>query len=121
MQITIDEIEIMTALHNYCNDIVKTPEGKKLTIDFKVGRGENSTRATLDFVDITDTPVAKTEPKKDTPKPEPTPEKEKVAEEPVKEVIEETVKPTKEDSPEPPTEKVDKVEETSPTDSLFNF
>ena len=52
MQIIIDEQEIQEALNDYCTKQVNIPPGKKIKVDFTVGRGANSTRATIDFEDI---------------------------------------------------------------------
>jgi len=139
MQIILEENEIMEALNAYCAKNIIIPEGKKINVDFTVGRGGNGTRATIDFVDDdkpkATAPIPKKIPEFDVQKPE------KVTKEPEEQVNENIEDAAKEPAPkiitepntnpeEEPTQEPDipdKDEETNtaeapPTkDSLFNF
>lgn len=139
MQIILEENEIMEALNAYCSKNIIIPEGKKINVDFTVGRGGNGTRATIDFVEVNDP-----QPDKPTPKKTPEPVIQKIEnvtkkpEEQVNEIIEDAAKepapkvitepdanPEEELTQEPDTPdkaKETDTAETPPTkDSLFNF
>ena len=123
MQIILEENEILEALNNYCANQIKVPEGKRIKVDFIVGRGNNgNTRATIEFEDLDDVPQAnKTPPainksKVEKPKEVKLKEPEKV----VEEVIEDAAKePT--DTPLPTEDKTDSAPEIKTGESLFNF
>lgn len=139
MQIILEENEIMDALNAYCAKQIKVPEGKRIKVDFTVGRGANATRATIEFEDNIQ---ASTTEAGTVTTPVPTLEKKTKKPEEVNEIIENAAKekpvsPVKKD-PEPPvnpmatqqekkesasTEEPDGSAETSSvkTDSLFNF
>lgn len=140
MQIILEENEIMDALNAYCAKQIKIPEGKRIKVDFTVGRGANATRATIEFEDIIQ---ASTTEAGTVTTSIPTPEKKtKKPEEEVNEIIENAVKekpvsPVEKDSEPPvnpmatqqekkesaPTEEPAGSAETPAvkTDSLFNF
>lgn len=115
MQIILEDAEIMEALDNYCAKQITVPEGKKLKVTFTVGRGDNGTRATIEFEDAVDTmaPVKETVTETTTV----TPAKKKPvkkAEEEVAEIVETAAKETlpKEDPEEVPTSKPEYAVET---------
>lgn len=117
MQIILEENEIMEALNAYCAKNVIIPEGKKINVDFTVGRGGNGTRATIDFVEMT-TPTNPAETSKEL-------------RESVNETKEQKTKKEPEAVSEPPVEYKEKTENpvaedesTDPVtsgDSLFNM
>lgn len=138
MQIILEENEIMDALNAYCANQIKVPEGKRIKVDFTVGRGSNSsTRATIEFEDVntpTSTVQNETPPvtaEKKIKKAEPEEQVNEIIEEAAKEdsvekAAEPSVKPmvTKQEKEEPKgTEEPTDSTETSSvkTDSLFNF
>lgn len=129
MQIIIDEVEIQEALNDYCAKQVKIPEGKRIKVDFTVGRGGNGTRATIDFEDIEDgaeikalndtfTPPAEKKTKEDVAKVD------KIIEEAAKEKPAEKPKaaPKKDKPDDKPAKDPDPKpeEEASGSDALFN-
>lgn len=129
MQIIIDESEIQEALNNYCAKQVKIPEGKRIKIDFTVGRGPNSgTRATIDFEDIDDGTETKALNDAFTP---PAEQKAKEATAKVNKIVEEAAKENPPEKPKAAPKKDKPVdepvkgpdpapEEPSGSDALFN-
>ena len=127
MQIILEENEIMDALNAYCAKQIILPEGKRIKVDFTVGRGNNgNTRATIEFEDVNTTvSVIKNE------TPTATPEKKVKKVESEKQVYDDTEEVPKK-NPEPSvspitTQQEKKESSNSPevpsvkTDSLFNF
>lgn len=121
MQIILEENEIMEALDKYCSSCITIPEGKKIKVEFTVGRGTNGTKATIDFEDIISIDPVKASKLKDSM-------------EQVNEIIDTTVKePTpdskpkqKEDSSNSPvfdtsSEESESTDKVPSGDSLFNL
>ena len=102
----MDEKEIQEALDIYCSERVKVPEGKKIRVEFTVGRGSNGTTAKILFEDIVVAEELVAEPV-DTPKEA---VKEKEVEAPAEEV--------KDVKTEDPEQK--EVKEKDP-DKLFSY
>lgn len=99
MQIILEETEIMEALDNYCAKNILVPADKKLKVTFTVGRGDNGTKATLEFED-------KEIPETSVEKPTPIPAEKKVTKKDEKTLEKELpVEPAEEKSDEGPTEK----------------
>lgn len=136
MQIILEDAEIMEALDNYCAKQITVPEGKKLKVTFTVGRGDNGTRATIEFEDAEASQMPVKEPVTETPTTTSAKKKSvKKAEEEVAEIVETATKETilKEDPKEIPvdepkdtveavTEPVTESAVATPTgNSLFKF
>lgn len=51
MKITIVQTEIEEAIHQYLNEMVRLPEGKKIQLDILATRGSNGITAEINFVD----------------------------------------------------------------------
>lgn len=49
MQITLNQVEIETALKAYINDQINIKDGMEITIDLKAGRGPEGFSATIDI------------------------------------------------------------------------
>ena len=67
MQITLNEVEILSALETYVRSQITVAEDQKIVFDLKAGRGDNGFSATLDIMS-SDTPVT-AKPKTAAPKP----------------------------------------------------
>ena len=132
MQIILEDAEIMEALDNYCAKQITVPEGKKLKVTFTVGRGDNGTRATIEFEDAEASQMPVKEPVTETPTTTSAKKKPvKKAEEEVNEIFETAAKETifketlttePEDTIETETEPVTESAVTPPTgNSLFKY
>ena len=132
MQIILEDAEIMEALDNYCAKQITVPEGKKLKVTFTVGRGDNGTRATIEFEDAEASQMPVKEPVTETPTTTSAKKKPvKKAEEEVAEIVETAGKETtpkepptneSEDTVEAETESVTESTDAPPTgNSLFKY
>lgn len=127
MKIIIDENEIQEALNAYCATQVVIPEGKKIKVDFTVGRGANGTTATIDFEDI-ETSEKATEPAAEKTTKKAIAQVDEIVEEAAKEKattpaeVKEDTKPVEEPVPEVKEEPVAETVGGAPSgDSLFGY